>query len=330
MDNVDGEEEEEVIRRPSLRHHLSNPYQRPRNEILNKHSGYYVHSLYINSRNRSYPTTDTVGDFHIELRPNDAKIVRVSLKQVTLPFAFNNVTQQYGNTLALTVYGDRNTLFPVYQFEVKITPGWYSISALIMELNIKIAQQLTLLGATFQLTFSFSSLNGTLQLNTTDNNVMVTFNPLYNNLQYTQRYLYFMLGLSKIVPTTLFQTARYSERLPFVASQELPFNAILIYIDLWPNFVFTTGTTAGTFIIPTSNYKGLDTLSPNPVEDVSHGITWSDENHFKQEFTINRTVDNLGPARIKLTDDQGNSLTHYIQENDWAMVLEFEKLLISS
>lgn len=301
------------------------PYNKPRDVALNKHDGYYTHSIYINSRDRTNPNTDTVADFAIDLKPKDGRITQISLKHVTFPFAFDNVTQIYGNTLKMTVYGNRIALLPVYQFTITITPAWYSIQALILELNIKIAQQLTLLGAAFQLTFTFSSINGVLQLNTTDNNVMVVFDP--TTTPYNQTYLYFMLGLYKTQQTVLFQTPKLSQRLPQVASQELPFNAIIIYIDIWSNFVFTSATTAGTFIIPTAGYKQLDTISPNPSEDVSHGIVWNDQHQFTQSFTINRTLESLANVRIRLMDDRGNTLLHYIQENDWAMLVELTKMI---
>lgn len=320
------------IRQPIIHqqpHFNPNPYTQPKNDAINRreNNGYHVHTLYINSRNREDPATSTVGDFTIRLGPNDGRVTKIGLKNVNFPFAFNNVTVQYGNTLFITAYGNRITLSPIYQTTITIQPGWYSIPALILELNIKIANWLTGAGATFSLTFSFSALNGVLQLNTTDNNVMVQFNPTVT--PYSANYLYFMLGLSKTQITTIFSTPRFFERLPFVASQELPFAAIFIYIDVWPNNVFSTGVTGATFVVPTSNYKGLDTLSPNPGEDVSHGIFWNDQNHFKQEYTINRTVENTSHTRITLTDDQGNSLTRYTQENDWSMCIEVTKMQLS-
>lgn len=281
--------------------------------------------IVLDSRDRFSPTQTSVGDFVIDLIPKDGTITSLTLKHASLPFAFRNVTFTYGHQILLRVYPDR-TLPLNHIIPIDIDPGYYSVSNLIAAINLQIAAALGTLGYPWTLTISFSSSNGILALNTTNQLVKVEFDPTVFDINL--RYVYNMLGLSYLNITTISGydvSGVFSLPFPFFATQELPFRGILISMDVYPDDVFTTGRVSGLFFIPTHGYNALETLLSSPNHSAAHGLAWNENMQFTQTVVFEQSLKNLQTVRVRLFDLRGNPLTEHFQENDFILVMEAEK-----
>jgi len=283
-------------------------------------------TVILNSRDRYQPDDNTVGDFYIDLLPKDGRILSLALKYASFPFGFKNVTLTYGNSFRILVYPDKN-LLPHYTFNIVLDPNYYSIASLLVAINTQIADQLSIHAATFQMELVFSQHNGKIALQTTNPLLKATFDTTV--FPYNLRYVYTMLGLSNRVNTTItdYDTLGVAvQDFPFFATQELPFQAILLSFDQYPDNVFSTSRVSGLWVIPVHGYNALETLLAGQSHSTTHGIQWNCNMKFDQVVQVERSLSNIQTVRVRLYDDAGNLLNEHFQENDFILIFEVEKI----
>jgi hypothetical protein len=288
------------------------------------HSTTTRQTIIINSKDRfSYDSTG-VGDFQIALIPRDGTVKSMRLKYASLPFAFKNVTNAYGNTLVMRVYPDGG-LPAHWVFTFIIPTGYYTIQSLIVEMNIQMASQLSFHLASFSVQFITSPQNGVIAIQST--NTLLKLEVIPSVVDSGKRYIYTMLGFSNRSNTILQWAFGISYlNLPFFATQELPFSSILINMDLYPDKIFTTSNNSALFVIPVHGYNAIETLLAGQQHDMKHGIQWNENDKFDQYVHFDRSLSNLQTIRIRLYDDKGNPLTEHFQENDYVLFIDIEKV----
>lgn len=291
------------------------------------HDNYTRQTIIINSRDRFNPETTSVGDMTIALIPRDGYIQSMRLKYASLPFAFRNVTQAYGDTIVMRVFSD-NTLPAFWTFNFIIPDGYYTIQSLLTELNIQMASMLTTHAAPYSIQFIPSPSNGVIAVQTTNPLLKIEIDPTLVPLG--KRYVYTMIGASNRTVTILTWAFGVSYiNLPYFATQELPFASIMINMDLYPDKIFTTSRTSALFVIPVHGYNAIETLLAGQQHDMKHGIQWNENERFDQYVIFDQSLKNLQTIRVRLYDDRGNSLSEHFQENDYVLFIDIEKIKIS-
>lgn len=283
-------------------------------------------TIVLNSRDRYTPSSTTVGDFYIDLLPKDGRVTCISLKYASFPFGFKNVTLLYGNTLRILVYPNKN-LVTHYTFNIQLDPNYYSIASLLVALNAQIAYLLSIHGATFQMEFVFSQHQGRIALQTTNSLLKAEFDVVL--FDYNKRYLYTMLGLSNRTNTIITDydiVGSTTQDLPYFATQELPFQALMVSMDQYPDDVFTTNRVSALFIVPVHGYNALETLLAGQNHSTTHGIQWNENMKFPQVVVVERSLSNIQTVHVRLYDDAGNPLDEHFQENDFILIFEVEKI----
>jgi hypothetical protein len=271
------------------------------------------------SRDRLPGSTSAV-NFRVLTYPKHVVYTKLNLKSCSIPFTFHNITTTYGDTLILRVTPD-TTLPGIFYDLVLVFGGQYlTIPQLIAELNFKIGQEIVAQSIPVIFSLSLSAINNKLQINS--NSLLSKYDfflPADN-----RTYLYNMLGLSTSTTTSFDFTATttYFQVLPYSFTDDLPFGYIFIHIDPIPTYTYTTGTSSGHFIVPTSGYRpyvteGTSVLNNTPLQ-YENLIT------FDQEIEINRTPEKIQTLQIRLTDEKNNDITEHAGNKEWSMLLGVE------
>lgn len=283
-------------------------------------------TVILNSRDRYSPETSTVGDFYIDLLPKDGRVTTLYLKYASFPFGFKNVTIKYGNILRMLVYPNK-TVAGHFTFNITLDPGYYSIANLLLAINSQLANLLTIHLATFQLEFVFSQHQGRVALQTTNPVVKVEFD--VSTLTYDTRYVYNMLGISNRSNTIITDydvLGVTTQDMPYFATQELPFQCMMLSMDQYPDDIFSTSGVSALFTIPVHGYNALETLLASQSHSTTHGIQWNVNMKFPQVVEVERSLSNVQTVRVRIYDDKGNGLDEHFQENNFMLIFDVDKI----
>ncbi len=280
-----------------------------------------VFTVIINSRDRISGTKD---NFLVRINPVLNNIRSLSLQSCQLPFNFNNVTTQYGNTILFHLF----TLVHDQFIQITIPNGYYSIQQLIVVLNqamIDFYAALPNLPAGTNIcpiSFSFSPIPDRINLNFNAsfyNGAPATLTFLATQTGTQLAHLYRMLGLPDDEDYTFTFPAgptSFQFQLPLPASNHLPISYVFINISDLPTKVISSSQHTGQFYID---------ISPTLVhgEQVEAPVSYKINRDYWNDVYLPANFFNFKEVTVSLTDSRGKSLFDQ-NVTEWSLTMLVE------
>lgn len=265
-----------------------------------------IYSIIIDSRTRLSGTPE---NFKVRFNPVVSRIKTIKLESVFLPFNFNNVTVLYGNSLQFVHNWNGGTL----STSITIPIGFYNINELLTALNDAFTERYALLpgNPASPFTFTLASIPNRVLLNYNSTNFPtaadITFTPFPASAAtgVASNYLYTMLGLDSVSPTTFTfpndGNTTFVRTLANSVSVQLPISYVMIFIQGLPAKVISSGQIASQFYIDISgaNLQGKIIALPNSYK----------ANHdYYNSVDVKNDFFNFQELRVYITDNYGQTL----------------------
>jgi len=268
-----------------------------------------IYTMNVLSAHRIVERSVDQADFHYDPYPKHVFVQAMHLLHVSIPFPLMNVTETYGDSISMRI----TYAGTPYDFTITLQHAYYTIMQLVEFINTAIAYETAVQSIPVVVSLSSSWKNNFLQVNTADPAAIVTFYPS------SKPYVNVMLGVYTDVPTDVTFTGFFSE-LPLAFTDQLPFRSIYIHVDPLPPSVFTSRQSNAHFIISTDSYRPRITTPTGEVLADSF-VRFNSESNYIQRVIFFSTLQKLPILNIRLTDEEGNSLSEHTGGQEWSMTI---------
>lgn len=285
----------------------------------------------INSINRNiiYTGQNSITNFRINLTPHLSNVIEITLESVSLPFNWNNVVPEYGNSLLIVFSSTPHP--PVHTIAVTLPTGFYNMDQLLTLINTSCQAYFSVLvgapaGRICPFTFVLNSVTTHIDITYDDSfygSSTLTFDTSWTvptNVIKKPYHVYQMLGLSISTADPLNHFVFPASNVlsfPNSYSNRLPISYILINIEELPAALSTTGGKSAQFYVDVTDVVNNGERITAPVQ----------YRHYRDSYNsvfIKDHMFNLKELNIYLTDSQGLSLDSQ-NPKEWSMVLSMTR-----
>ncbi len=269
-------------------------------------------SMIINSLDR---VSGDAGKFTVTFNPSYRNLCNLRLEKVTFPFAFNNITDTYGNVVTFGLLSPAGNV----TVTIPIQNGFYTIENYLIFLNQQLVTAFTALGHTSPIS---------LHLDTITNRISLVYNATFytypsvvsisSGATPQTSHPLAMLGLPISGPTdfTFFAgPVTQIRQFPRPPSANLPITSVFIHIENLPSRVISTAHSSAQFSVEVHEATVSGELIQIPN-------TYQSRNDYFNEINVPEQIFNCKELQISLTDQRGHSL--YDQNlGEWSMKISF-------